>query len=208
MPQFPLILEGTSRTTPKVRRSISCRLCEHCAQRICGRHGGSADPAAAKKKLETILGKRERFNSNNGNHGPRLGFKLGRAHAVFKWRCGAISGTLCRVIHGAASSLADLWCKRVHAPVSGPTSRPTALQLPVDKCHPSAWLQLRLLRGLQVEPAPVTQSPAHCAVATLFLLRGSYCTGLTARGERGGRAYMICLQCRLGNRIGLPGKLS
>ena len=151
-----------------------------------GRRGASADPAQERKNSKqflesesgsiisiTTMGTQQRWEPR-----PRLGFKLGRAHAVFKWRCGAISGTLCRVIHGAASSLADLWCKRVHAPVSGPTSRPTALQLPLDKCHPSAWLQLRLLRGLQVEPAPVTQFPAPCAVATLFLLHASYCTRL------------------------------
>src|ERR1700730_10811787 len=181
-------------------------VCEHSTWKAQSRLRGPG--LRTEKTRNNFFGNRERFNNQDGNHGPQLGCKLGRERAVFKWRCGAISGTLCRVIHGAASSLADLCCKRVYAPVSGPTSRPTALQLPLDKCHPSAWQQLRLLRGLQVEPAPVTQSPAPCAVATLFLLRGSYCTGLTARGERGGRAYMICLQCRLGNRIGLPGKLS
>ena len=36
-----------------------------------GRRGASADPAAGEKKLETIFGKRERFNNFNnhdGNH--------------------------------------------------------------------------------------------------------------------------------------------
>ena len=185
----PVVLH-LSRTTRKVRRPASCHACEHCAQRFwraswreCG--PGLQERKNSKQFLESesgsIISITTMGTTTTMGTKPKLGFKSGREHAVFKWRCGAISGTLCRVIHGAASSLADLWCKRVHAPVSGPTSRPTALQLPVDKCHPSAWLQLRLLRGLQVEPAPVTQSPAHCAVATLFLLRGSYCTRLTAR---------------------------